>query len=169
MCLTRWMVGSYAIVLLALAAAGSGCGSEESPPAPASPAPEAAAPAADAPAADAPPAAAAEQPVAEAPEWAGELPVDFPADVPRYPGAKVASARGNQDLGVAVTFDSPDAPDVVAKFYSDSLAAQGWQTQTQETPEGTMIMAEKDDRRASALIGSGGQATLVQLLVVRLK
>ncbi len=159
MCLTRWMVGSYAIVLLALAAAGSGCGSEESPPAPASPAPEAAPP----------PAAAAQAPVAEAPEWAGELPVDFPADVPRYPGAKVASARGNQDLGVAVTFDSPDAPDVVAKFYSDSLAAQGWQTQTQETPEGTMIMAEKDDRRASALIGSGGQATLVQLLVVRLK
>jgi hypothetical protein len=157
--LTRWMVGSYAIVLLALATAGLGCGSEEKPPAPPSTAPEATPPAAP----------GAPEPVAEAPEWAGELPVDFPADVPRYPGAKVASARGNEEVGVAVTFDSADGLAAVAKFYSDSLAAQGWQTQTQELPEGTMIMAEKEDRRASALVRSGGQATLIQLIVVKLK
>lgn len=159
MCLTRWMVGSCAIVLLALAMAGFGCGSEQSPSAPAPPASEAAPP----------PAGAAQEPVAEAPEWAGELPVDFPADVPRYPGSKVASARGSEDLGVAVTFDSPDALEAVAKFYSDGLAAQGWQTQTQQLPEGTMIMAEKDDRRATALVRAGGQATLIQVVVVRLQ
>jgi hypothetical protein len=173
MCLARWSAHSYAIGLLVLAFAAFACGSEESPPAAASPAPAAQkaapAPAAPSPAVSPPPAAAPE-PVAEAPEWTGELPVDFPADVPRYPGSKVASARGTEDLGVAVTFESPDALDVVAKFYSDGLAAEGWQAQTQQTPEGTLIIADKDDRRAHAIVHAGEQGgTLVELIIVRVE
>src|SRR5262245_2111681 len=106
---------SKALVPLLLALAAYGCGgSEESaapPEAPAAPAP-AAAPAAGgqaAPKAQAP-AAAVPAPTAvvdEAPEWSGELPSDYPADVPHYPNAKVTSAKGNAELGIAVTFDSP--------------------------------------------------------------
>jgi hypothetical protein len=159
---------STAIVPLALALAalaGAGCGSEETRPAapPAAvpappPAPEAAAPA---PAAQpAPPA-----PSGAAMEWTGELPSDFPGDVPRYPGAKVASAQGTGDLGVAVTFDSPDSTDAVAKFYADSLASMGWQTQTQQTEEGAMIFADKDDRILQAMVHAGGQGTLVDMII----
>ncbi len=154
---------STAWVPLLLALAGFGCGSEESqaPGAPPTAAPQAPAP----PAAPVP----APEPVAEAPEWKGELPQDFPADVPHYPGSKIASARGTEDLGVVVTFDSPDALDAVAKFYADGLAAAGWQAQSQQIPEGTLVVADKEDRRAHVLVHPGGQGTLVDLIIVRVE
>jgi len=157
-----WQSRANAIVPLVLALAGFGCGSEETRPA----APSAAAPA---PAAE--PAPTAEPTVPAPPpevmEWKGELPSDFPGDVPQYPGSKVTSAQGTADLGVAVTFDSPDAVDVVAKFYSDSLAAMGWQTQTQQIAEGAMILADKEDRTLQAMIHAGGQGTLVDMIIAR--
>ena len=153
---------SKLFVALGLALAGFGCGSEERPAAtPAEQPPAAAVPQ--------PAAPAVPEPVAETPEWAGSLPSDFPADVPQYPGSKVSSARGTADMGVAVTFDSPDALATVAKFYADSLASQGWQTQTQEIPEGTMIVADKDDRRAHAIVHAGGQGTLVDMIIARVE
>ena len=151
-----WQARSNAIVPLVLALAGFGCGSEETRPA----APPAAAPAPAAePGVPAPP--------REVIEGEGELPSDFPGDVPQYPGSKVTSAQGTEDLGVAVTFDSPDAVDVVAKFYSDSLAATGWQTQTQQIAEGSMIVADKEDRILQAMIHAGGQGTLVDMIIAR--
>jgi len=162
-----WQARSNAIVPLVLALAGFGCGSEETRPA----APPAAAPAPAPPREAAAPAPTAEPTVPAPPpevmEWKGELPGDFPADVPQYPGSKVTSARGTEDLGVAVTFDSPDAVDVVAKFYSDSFAAMGWQTQTQQIPEGTMILADKEDRILQAMIHAGGQGTEVDMIIGR--
>ena len=158
-----WQARSNAIVPLVLALASFGCGSEETRPA----APPAAAPAppreAAAPAAEAPVPA----PPAEAMEWKGALPSDVPGDVPQYPGSKVTSAQGTEDLGVAVTFDSPDGIDAVAKFYADSLAAMGWQTQTQQVEEGAMILADKEDRILQAMIHSGGQGTLVDMIIGR--
>ena len=159
---------SIAIVPLVLALAGLGCGSEETRP----PAPPAAAPA-PAPlpeaGARAPGAAGAEgavpAPPPEAMEWTGELPKDFPSDVPQYPGSKVTSAQGTQDQGVAVTFDSPDALATVTKFYEDSLASMGWQTQTQAIPEGSMILADKEDRMLQAMVHAGGQGTLVDMMI----
>jgi hypothetical protein len=108
-------------------------------------------------------------PAKEAPAWTGELPADYPADVPHYPGAKVTSAKGNEELGIAVTFVSADDLDTVAKFYADGLAASGWQAQTQVIPEGTLIIAEKDDRQAHALVHRGDQGTLVDLIIGRVE
>jgi hypothetical protein len=160
-----WQARSNAIVplVLALAGFGLGCGSDETQPA----APPAAAPAA--PSEATPPAAEAPVPAPppEAMQWEGALPSDFPADVPQYPGSKVTSAQGTEDLGVAVTFDSPDGIDVVAKFYADSLASMGWQTQTQQVEEGAMILADKEDRILQAMIHSGGQGTLVDMIIAR--
>ena len=149
-----WQSRANAIVPLVLALTGFGCGSEETRPA----APPAAAPA---PAAE--PTVPAPPP--EVMEWKGELPSDFPGDVPQYPGSTVTSAQRTEDLTVAVTFDSPDAVDVVAKFYSDSLAAMGWQTQTQQIAEGAMIVADKEDRMLQAMIYAGGQGTLVDIII----
>jgi hypothetical protein len=156
---------SKVLAALGLALAGLACGSEERTP-PAVP-PPAAEPKAAAPA---PPLApVVPEPVAEAPEWEGRLPSDFPSDVPQYPGSKVTSARGTADMGVVVQFDSPDPIGRVAKFYADSLASQGWQTQTHDTPEGTMIIADKDDRLAQAIVHSGGQGTLVDMIIARVE
>jgi hypothetical protein len=150
---------AFALVSFAVSVAALGCGSEETAPpaAPAAPAPPE-------------PAAAAPAPAPEAaaiptPEWSGELPPDFPADVPRHPGSKVTSARGTEDLGVAVSLSIADGVDAVAKFYADGLAAQSWQTQTQVTPEGTMVFADKEGRRAQALVHAGGDGTLVDLII----
>jgi hypothetical protein len=154
-----WVAGLIAI-------AASGCGSEESERAAApAPQPEAAAPApAAAPAAPAPPETAE-----VAPEWSGELPPDFPEDVPRYPGSRVASARGTADMGVVVSFDSPDGIETVAKFYADGLAASGWQTQIQASSEGTLVIADKEGRQAHAFVHPGGQGTLVDIIVARVE
>jgi len=162
---------SNAIVSLSLvlALAGIGCGSDETPKAE----PPAAAPT---PAPAPPREAAAPAPKAAAPvveeeviEWSGELPSDFPGDVPQYPDSKVTDAKGTNDLGLAVVFDTRDTPETVSKFYADSLAAMGWQTQTEPTGEGTMILADKDDRMLQALVHSGGQGTLIEIIVAPAK
>jgi len=169
MCLARWSTRAFALGLFALAFSAVGCGSGEKPPAAAPPAAQMAPGGAPSPAAApqaAAPEAAAPEPAAEDAERTGEVPSDFPADIPRYPGAKVTSARGTEDLGVAVTFDSPDAVDVVAKFYADGLAAQGWQAQTQQDASGTLIIADKDNRRAHAVVHTGDEGTQVEIIVI---
>ena len=100
-------------------------------------------------------------------EGKGELPSDFPDDVPQYPGSKVTEARGTLDAGIAVTFDSPDSIETITKFYEDSLAAMGWQTQTQPTEEGTMVLGDKEDKILAATIQGGGQGTLVEMIIGR--
>lgn len=158
----------FALTLALAALAGAGCGSGETPPS----APPAAAPAPSAapePAAPAPPAPAPEAtppaPSGAVMEWQGELPRSFPSDVPQYPGAKVTSAQETGELVVAVTFESPDSIEAVAKYYADSLASQGWQTQTQEGEDGVMVLGDKDDRVLQALVHAGEQGTLVDLII----
>jgi hypothetical protein len=159
-----WQSRSNAIVPLILALAGFGCGSEETRPA----APPAAAPAPAAPRDAAAPAPAAGAAVPAPPqgavEWKGDLPSDFPDDVPQYPDSKVTATEAINDQLVSVTFDSPETVEIVAKFYADSLAATGWTTQTQQTAEGTMILADKEDRMLQALIYAGGRGALVDVV-----
>jgi len=162
---------SNAIVslVLVLTLAGLGCGSDETPKAEqpaASPAP-----AATPPREAAAPAAKAAAPVVEEEviEWSGELPSDFPGDVPQYPDSKVTDAKGTNDLGLAVVFDSRDTVETVSKFYADSLAAMGWQTQTAPSDDGTMILADKEDRMLQAMVHSGGQGTLIEIIVAPAK
>jgi len=98
---------------------------------------------------------------------ASELPDNFPADVPQYPGAKVETARSTEGMpGVSVSLSVPDPAEKVIAFYSDSFAAQGWATDLRRTPEGSAVFAEKENRSASALVRAGGNRTLVDLIVL---
>lgn len=162
-----WQARSTAMVALVLALAGFGCGSDETrPAAPSATAPEGAPPQEEA-TAEAPAEPVVPAPPSEAMEWSGSLPSDFPPDVPQYPGSKVASAQGTQDLGVAVTFDSPDSLDAVTKFYSDTLASMGWQTQTQIIEEGAMILGDKEGKMLQAMVHRGGQGTLIDIVIAQ--
>jgi hypothetical protein len=160
-----WQVRSTTIVPLVLALVGMGCGSDETRPA----APPAAASAPAAPSGAVAPAPAAKAPVPAAPgemvDWKGELPSDFPGDVPQYPGGTVTEAKGTNDAGLTVTFDSADALETASTNYADSLAATGWATRKQTGDDGMMIFAEKDNRTLLAIVQPGGQGTLIQILV----
>jgi hypothetical protein len=157
-----------------IAVAGLGCGSEETepaaPPAPqgqaGAPAPPSAAPSLPSAAPERPAAAPAPpETAAAAPEWSGEFPQDFPADVPRYPGSKVASARGNASLGVAVSLDSADPLDTVVRYYADGLAASGWQTQVHEASDVTVVIGDKEGRQTHAFVHAGDLGTRVDLII----
>jgi hypothetical protein len=144
---------------LALAAFVSGCGSGKEKSA--APTPAAAPAPAPAPAPGVPEAAAP----GESPSV--PYPADFPSDVPRYPGSKITSANTAPDGAFAVTIDTPDGVEAVAKFFGDGFSGQGWETSAQAIPDGTLVTAEKGGATAQALVHPGGQGTLVELIVAR--
>jgi hypothetical protein len=98
-----------------------------------------------------------------------ELPADFPADVPRYPGAEVVQARISADEGMTVTFSVGDDVDKVVSFYADSLAAEGWSTDIKKGPDGSVIFADKTDRQVGTMVRRTDEGTLVELVIVRMQ
>lgn len=87
--------------------------------------------------------------------------VDFTIDLPQecaeqqnltdIPMPENATKVGN--LGTITTFGSPDAPDVVAKFYRDNLAGTGW-TLKDENALGDIVTLtiEKDGKSMTVMI-----------------
>jgi hypothetical protein len=98
-----------------------------------------------------------------------ELPTDFPADVPLYPGAEVVQSRISADEGTTVTFSVGDDVEKVVSFYADSLAAEGWSTDTKKGPEGSVIFADKTERRVGIMVRSTDEGTLAELVIVRME
>lgn len=130
-----------------------------------------AAPAAEAPAEAEGPAAASKLPQSpdSTPVWTTELPADFPADVPLYPGAEVVRVRISADQGTAVTLSVPDDVEKVASFYADSFAAEGWSTQIAKAPNGTGVFADKTERRVATMMRGTEEGTLVELVIVKMR
>jgi hypothetical protein len=129
---------------------------------------EDAAPAAEAPAAAWEPGAAPKVPSSPA-VWTTELPADFPADVPLYPGAQVVQARVSPDQETAVTLSVEDDAEAVSSFYADSFAAEGWSTETVPGPGGSAIFADKIERRVSTMVRSTDEGTEIDLVIIRVR
>jgi len=55
-----------------------------------------------------------------------ELPADFPADLPMYPGATLTYASMSTTYGASASFDSNDSMDTVYAWYEAALTADGW-------------------------------------------
>jgi hypothetical protein len=139
-----------------------GCGGEKSEtPAPA-PTPPAAT--GQAPAAAKPP----EAPVLMEDVWVTDLPANFPADLPRYPGAEVLKARPTSEAGISVAFTTSDDPAKVATYYADQLAAQGWATNRVDAPEGIVVFADKGQRSATFGVAPVEGKTQIDLLVIEM-
>jgi len=107
-------------------------------------------------------------------EWStsGELPRDWPSDVPTYSGAKVLSSASSNPAtgaaGVYVALRTADAPSRVADFYKSELAAKGWTIAgTATVNEGTYLTAKKDNRSLSLAIGSDDEGTTISIGVAK--
>ena len=147
----------FALATTLVLALGAGCG-QESPESAPPPMPEAK----DLPYPD--PGARAELPLA----GGTEMPANFPADVPRYPGALVALARGSADGGLALRLSIEEGVEEVASFYADSFAAEGWSTDIRETNQGSAIIADKGNRKAAVMVNETEGGTEVDLIVATL-
>jgi hypothetical protein len=98
-----------------------------------------------------------------------ELPADFPADVPIYPGAEVVQARISPERGTSVTFSVGDDVEKVASFYADSLAAEGWSTDIAASPDGSAVFGDKTERRVATMVRSTEEGTQVELVIVEMR
>jgi hypothetical protein len=126
----------------------------------------------ESPAPETTPAAPAEQSAAKPGQgelWSSTLPDNFPEDIPRYPGASVVKSHSTPESGMKVTFTTPDDPGKVAAYYNDNFVAQGWSAQRVDAPDGTLVLADKGTRSATAGIMAGEGGTNIDLLVVEMR
>ena len=93
------------------------------------------------------------------------LPANFPKDVPIIKGGVVTVAMTSGDnLNVQVRAPAPVAE--VAKYYEDSLKAQGWQIEaTMNMGESVMVSAKKGKRQCVVTTAKDGNGSMVQLMV----
>jgi hypothetical protein len=94
----------------------------------------------------------------------GQLPADWPTDVPIYPGATVVASVSGAAAGggAAVTAMSTDGAEPILAFYADKMS--GWAVQFDaSTPEGhARGYASPDGKRTVqlAVAGAGGQTSV---------
>lgn len=101
-----------------------------------------------------------------------DMPDDYPADAPRYPGAWVSQVRRLPSGVMNVMFGSDDSPEKVAEWMNGNLPNDGWTNLTQrEMGSGILMQGEKDLRRVnvvtSVMQGSDEQVTLIAVVVSR--
>ena len=83
--------------------------------------------------------------------------------------AEVAWSRASTDMGVAVRQFSDDSPADVISHYADDLAAKGWDTELRQAPGGTLIIADKGNRKAAiAATETEDGRTQIDILVTEL-
>jgi hypothetical protein len=159
------LLAPLAALLLALACGGAERDAAQSP---AEPAGE---PAAEAPAPDeAPDAAAAPPAEPEGPVVArtltpdgevfeaeygkeGQLPTDFPDDVPLYGNAKPLSSMAAPNHGTVVNLRTSDPPERMFAWYQEQYAAQGWEIElAREEHARSTLVARKGNRISSVVI-----------------
>jgi len=140
----RFTRAGVLVCAIALGSSSTACGGKEHSTS--EPSPKSAEPSAGALGA-APPAAAVPGGSAAAPDAIvkeGEVPADFPSDVPIYPGATIGSSLTTKGLGVFATFESNDSVEAVISHYRAELGKSGWRVDN--AAEGGGLDGAKGDR-----------------------
>lgn len=89
-----------------------------------------------------------------------ELPSNWPADAPKYPGAVVTfsgstnSTSSNPDSGLGVTLTTGDDVAKVTAFYKENLVKQGWELTGDANMNGTATLSAKKDSRQFSVYAS---------------
>jgi hypothetical protein len=92
-----------------------------------------------------------------------ELPDDFPADVPTYPGGRLESVLVDPGSGTMISWTTEDSAEDVMAFFTKNLKSNGWWI---ENDEGGGVFASKETRTATVMIGERGGATQIDLMVM---
>ena len=91
------------------------------------------------------------------------MPDGFPKDVAAYPDMKIISAT-SVPQGFMVMGETGDGLDKVAGFYTDKMASEGWEKESEMTqPEMRVITYKKEGRNASINVYKGDEKTTIQL------
>lgn len=88
-----------------------------------------------------------------------KLPEDFPAEIPRYPGAqlqKVEPLTVSDAQGQVTNWSSPDPINIIQSFYQRAFTSNNWQIVSQPTDEaGGTFVARQNDLQVTVSIPSG--------------
>ena len=91
-----------------------------------------------------------------------ELPSDFPADIPIYPGSVPMQHVSSATSGTMTVFETNESPDSTRRHLSNALTNEGWSIVSDMSDEGlTMMTAEKDGREISVSILIDGDTTKI--------
>ncbi len=100
-------------------------------------------------------------------EEGGELPDDFPSDLPIYPNAKLTgswTAEGENANGVSTVWETSDSVDKVGDYYKKELPKAGWKlTLTSEVEEATTFAFEKGEMTGFMGIAEEDSTTVISL------
>lgn len=90
------------------------------------------------------------------------LPEGFPADAPRYPGARVAAASAIHP-DAKITLKTTDDSAKVHDFYTSALASQGWVILPKAPTSSTAFEARKEGRPLEIEIQSAAGVTTIEM------
>ncbi len=92
-----------------------------------------------------------------------KMPDGFPGDIAVYPGMKISTASSSQQ-GFLVHAQTGDSLDKVASFYTEKMASDGWEKESELTqPEMRVLTYKKEGRHAAVNIFSSDGTTTLQL------
>lgn len=100
--------------------------------------------------------------------FGGDVPADWPSDVPVYEGAKVqytaSTNPANGRPGNMMVLQSTDASDDVYAFYQQALVDNGWTVESQANAAGAnTLVAKKEGRTVSLLVTPVQDATAISI------
>jgi|GEM_PF-6345138 len=90
------------------------------------------------------------------------LPEGFPADAPRYPGARVAAASAIHP-DAKITLQTTDDAAKVHAFYTSALADQGWEILTKTPATSGALEARKGGRPLEIEIQTAAGITTIEM------
>lgn len=83
---------------------------------------------------------------------AGQLPSNFPADVPVYENATPLSSMASPQHGTVVNLRSTDPPGDVFAWYRDRYEAAGWEIESAQQERSRSTLVARKGNRVSSLV-----------------
>jgi hypothetical protein len=97
----------------------------------------------------------------------GQVPADYPKDVPVYPGAKVVTTQSaSQKHMINLIMETQDEVAAIADFYKKGLESNGWKIDnTMTSDQMSAFNAIKDNRQAVLqILNNDGKRTINQVV-----
>ncbi|MGB7444330.1 MAG: S-layer homology domain-containing protein [Coleofasciculaceae cyanobacterium] len=88
-----------------------------------------------------------------------ELPQEFPAEIPRYPGAKLEKVESLEEQGKLTVWSSSDPKEEILRYYQQTFESDNWQLVTKPEEEGSeKLVALQDNLQVTFSLLADGNA-----------